>query len=61
MLGYIGGKQFEEQPWKGVLLGLGIAFTVAFLIEAVRHRRARRQAPVGPEPEIDSDHGSAGP
>ncbi len=23
MLGYIGGKQFEEQPWKGVLLGLG--------------------------------------
>ena len=31
MLGYIGGKQFEEQPWKGVLLGLGIAFAVAFV------------------------------
>ena len=30
MLGYIGGKQFEEQPWKGVLLGLAIAFSVAF-------------------------------
>ena len=39
MLGYIGGKQFEEQPWKGVLLGLGIAFTVAFAIEWIRHRR----------------------
>ena len=45
MLGYIGGKQFEEQPWKGVLLSLGIAFTLAFLIEWVRHRRAKRVAP----------------
>ena len=42
MLGYIGGKQFEEQPWKGVLVGLAIAFTVAFLIEWVRHRRAKQ-------------------
>ena len=42
MLGYIGGKQFEEQPWKGVLLGLGIAFSVAFVIEWVRHRRAKK-------------------
>jgi membrane-associated protein len=48
MLGYIGGKQFEEQPWKGVLIGLGIAFSVAFIIEWVRHRRARRVAP-GPD------------
>jgi membrane-associated protein len=44
MLGYIGGKQFEEQPWKGVLLGLGIAFTVAFLVEWIRNRRAKRPA-----------------
>ena len=42
MLGYIGGKQFEEQPWKGVLLGLGIAFVVAFGVEWLRHRRAKR-------------------
>ena len=28
MLGYIGGKPFEEQPWKGVILGFGIAFGV---------------------------------
>jgi membrane-associated protein len=45
MLGYIGGKQFEEQPWKGIVVGLAIAFTVAFLIEFVRHRRAKRLAP----------------
>ena len=45
MLGYIGGKQFEEQPWKGVVLGLAIAFSVAFLVEFVRHRRAKRLVP----------------
>ena len=44
MLGYIGGKQFEEQPWKGVVLGLGIAFAVAFVIEWVRKRRSKRAA-----------------
>ena len=41
MLGYIGGKQFEEQPWKGVVLGLAIAFSVAFVVEWIRHRRAK--------------------
>ena len=41
MLGYLGGKQFKDQPWKGVLLGLGIAFTVAFSVEWVRKRRAK--------------------
>ena len=40
MLGYIGGKQFEEQPWKGVLVGLAIAFAVAFAVEWIRKRRA---------------------
>jgi membrane-associated protein len=42
MLGYLGGKQFKEQPWKGVLVGLAIAFTVAFSVEWVRNRRAKR-------------------
>ena len=40
MLGYVGGKQFEDQPWKGVLLGLAIAFSVAFSVEWIRKRRA---------------------
>ena len=43
MLGYIGGKQFEEQPWKGVVLGLAIAFTVAFA-DRGRARRAKAAA-----------------
>ena len=45
MLGYIGGKQFEEQPWKGVLVGLGIAFSVAFVIELVRKWREKKAPP----------------
>ena len=28
MLGYVGGKQFEEEPWKGLLLGFAIAIGV---------------------------------
>jgi membrane protein DedA with SNARE-associated domain len=48
MLGYIGGKQFEEHPWQGVLLGLGIAFGVAFTVEMVRKRREKK-AGVVPE------------
>jgi membrane-associated protein len=45
MLGYIGGKQFEEQPWKGVLVGLALAFSVAFAIEWVRKRRSKGKSP----------------
>jgi len=45
MLGYLGGKQFEEQPWKGVLLGLGVAFAVASGVEWIRHRRAKPASP----------------
>jgi membrane protein DedA with SNARE-associated domain len=52
MLGYVGGKQFEEQPWKGVLLGLAIAFSVAFVIEWVRNRRLKRAA-AAPAPPDD--------
>ena len=42
MLGYLGGKQFEEQPWKGVVIGLGIAFGVAFTVEMIRKRREKK-------------------
>jgi hypothetical protein len=43
MLGYLGGKQFENQPWKGLLLGFAVALGVALLVEAVRHLRARQR------------------
>jgi hypothetical protein len=36
MLGYVGGRAFEEAPWKGLLLALGIAFAVTGSIELGR-------------------------
>lgn len=45
LLGYFGGKTFEEHPFLGVALALGVALSLGFLVEVVRHRRQRRQAP----------------
>jgi membrane-associated protein len=42
LLGYIGGKAFEEQPWKGLLIAFAIALTITGGVELVRHLRARR-------------------
>jgi len=55
MLGYLGGKQFEEQPWKGVVLGLAIAFAVAFGVEWIRKRRERRRAGTSERAPADVD------
>jgi membrane-associated protein len=48
LLGYFGGRAFEDAAWKGLLLALAIAFGIAGGIELVRwarkrHRRAGRQ------------------
>ncbi len=42
LLGYFGGRTFEEEPWKGLLLAFGIAVAVTVAIEGYRHLRARR-------------------
>ena len=45
LLGYFGGRTFEEEPWKGLLLAFAIAVAVTGVVEAVRwlrHRRAKR-------------------
>jgi membrane-associated protein len=42
LLGYFGGKTFEEHPLLGVALALGIALSLGSLIEFVRHVRQRR-------------------
>ena len=41
-LGYFGGKTFEEDPWKGLVLAFAIAFGVAAAVETVRWVRRRR-------------------
>jgi membrane protein DedA with SNARE-associated domain len=42
MLGYVGGRSFEEQPWKGLLLAFAVALAVTGVVELVRHLRQRR-------------------
>lgn len=45
LLGYFGGKQFEDSPGKALLLAFVLAVGVALGIEGVRHwRRKRRSA-----------------
>ncbi|HET6623486.1 MAG TPA: DedA family protein [Gaiellaceae bacterium] len=43
LLGYFGGKTFEDHPLWGVALALGIALTLGLAVEAIRHVRARRR------------------
>jgi membrane-associated protein len=43
LLGYFGGKTFEDHPLLGVGVALGIALSVGVVIEAVRHFRQRRR------------------
>ena len=44
LLGYFGGKTFENHPWFGLLIALGVALSLGFVVEAVRHLRKRRAA-----------------
>jgi len=41
-LGRLGGKIFEDRPWAGLLLALGLGLAVSLLIEAVRRVRRWR-------------------
>jgi membrane protein DedA with SNARE-associated domain len=48
LVGFIGGKAFEDNPLKGVALGIGLALMVTLIVEVVRHqRRKRRPQPQG--------------
>ena len=45
LLGYFGGKTFEEEPWKGLLLAFGIALAITAVVELVRYLRHQRARP----------------
>ena len=46
LLGYLGGRTFEEEPWKGIAAGLALAAALAIVVEVarlfVRHGRVAR-------------------
>jgi membrane-associated protein len=42
MLGYVGGRTFEENPLKGFLLAFAVALAIAGVIEAYRWFKRRR-------------------
>ncbi|WP_020384745.1 DedA family protein [Kribbella catacumbae] len=52
LVGYLGGKAFEDNPLKGVALGIGLALTVTLLVEVIRHQRTKRRTP---EPQVETD------
>lgn len=57
LVGVIGGHSFEEDPLKGVVLGISLAIALTVVVEYVRHRRRRgyqRQAPPEPERSVPS-------
>jgi membrane protein DedA with SNARE-associated domain len=41
LIGYLGGKAFEDNPLWGLLLGFGIAAAVFVIVELVRRYRVR--------------------
>ncbi|WP_106396817.1 DedA family protein [Actinocorallia populi] len=53
LVGYIGGVAFEEDPFKGLLLGLGIAIGITAVVELVRYARKRRNA--SPQREAEKE------
>jgi membrane protein DedA with SNARE-associated domain len=57
MVGYLGGRAFEDNPVKGVILGIGLALTVTLIVEVVRHQRRKRRTP---EPEVEIELATEG-
>ncbi|MCA2221459.1 DedA family protein [Nonomuraea aurantiaca] len=49
LIGFFGGMAFENDPIKGLLLGLGIALSVTGLVEVIRWARKRRATQASPE------------
>lgn len=65
LVGLVGGAAFEDEPFKGVLLGVGLALSATAVVELVRarlrrRRRARDAASPSPEP-IAAAVGGHGP
>ncbi|WP_173092700.1 DedA family protein [Actinomadura verrucosospora] len=60
LLGYVGGAAFEEDPVKGVAVGLGLALSVTGAVEGVRWARRRRRGGEGGAVEAGGVVGAEG-
>ncbi|SDM33404.1 DedA family protein [Nonomuraea jiangxiensis] len=49
LIGFFGGMAFENDPIKGLLLGLGIALSITVIVEIVRWVRKRRATQASPD------------
>ncbi|MGN9782129.1 DedA family protein [Nonomuraea sp. ZG12] len=49
LIGFFGGMAFEQDPIKGLLLGLGIALSITAIVEVVRWARKRRATKASPQ------------
>ncbi|MEV0825548.1 DedA family protein [Nonomuraea rubra] len=49
LIGFFGGMAFENDPIKGLLLGLGIALSITAVVEIVRWVRKQRAIKASPE------------
>jgi membrane-associated protein len=45
LLGYFGGKTFENSPFKGFLVAFGLALSITVGVEIVRWIKKRSSAP----------------
>ncbi|WP_425280196.1 DedA family protein [Micromonospora orduensis] len=60
LVGYLGGLAFEQDPLRGLLLGLGLALALTVTVEVVRWLRNRRR-PAAPTPTAEPmDRASVG-
>ncbi|HEV2536088.1 MAG TPA: DedA family protein, partial [Streptosporangiaceae bacterium] len=63
-IGRLGGKAFEDKPWAGLLLALGLSIAVSAIIEAVRRirsARTRRQPAASEQPTASEQPPGAEP
>jgi membrane-associated protein len=54
LVGYVGGHAFEDNPFKALLLGIGLAAAVTAAAELVRHLRRRPQQATAAAPRAAS-------
>ncbi|MEU7003144.1 DedA family protein [Nonomuraea sp. NPDC046570] len=60
LIGFFGGMAFENDPIKGLLLGLGIALSITAVVEGVRWIRKRRKTQEDHRELIGATQGAEG-